>query len=67
MAEAVMADMAMLQAVTIQPGGMHDAARAGSSAEREQKLPLPASMMMVVLGSGGCWFVLTALTRWLFF
>lgn len=32
-----------------------------------EKLPLPQSAMLVVLGSAGCWFLLTMAARWLFF
>ncbi|WP_157505416.1 hypothetical protein [Geminicoccus roseus] len=32
-----------------------------------EKLPLPQSAMLIVLGSGGCWFLLTLAARWLFF
>lgn len=35
--------------------------------EQEGKIPLQSSVMLIVMGSGGCWFALTALVRWLFF
>jgi hypothetical protein len=33
----------------------------------EGKIPLAHSAMLVVLGSGACWFFLAALVRWTFF
>ena len=32
---------------------------------REEKLSLPHSTMLIVLGSGGGWFLLAAAARWL--
>lgn len=34
---------------------------------QDGKLALHHSAMLVVLGSGGCWFLLTAFVRWTFF
>lgn len=33
----------------------------------EGKIPLAHSAMLIVLGSGACWFFLAALVRWTFF
>ena len=61
-----MTDVTM-QVSTVQARSPRVRSRAITGRMAEEKLPLPTSLMLIVLASAGCWFVLASLARWMFF
>lgn len=60
----------MMEATALRDLGTQDtAAEAGTDMARydDGKLALSHSAMLIVLGSGGCWFLMAALVRWMLF
>ena len=61
-----MADVTM-QVSTAEARPLRARPRAIAGRLPEERLPLPTALMLIVLASAGCWFVLASLVRWMFF
>jgi hypothetical protein len=65
--EAKVSDATMTQASMAETTAHAAESSRTADPRREDKLALSGSVMLIVLGSGSCWFLLTALARWMFF